>query len=63
MTEKGEEEKSFVARVQAGYRIQIPDPLRILMGINEGDLVEIKIKKAKPPPEEKMEQKSTEKTT
>jgi bifunctional DNA-binding transcriptional regulator/antitoxin component of YhaV-PrlF toxin-antitoxin module len=51
------EEKSFVARVQKEYRVQIPDPLRILMGLNEGDLVEVKIKKAKPPPEEKTEEK------
>ncbi|MEM2291660.1 MAG: hypothetical protein QXX41_00120 [Nitrososphaerota archaeon] len=51
MSQDGEE-KSFVARVQKEYRIQIPDPLRIVMGINEGDYVEIKIKKAKPPREE-----------
>jgi AbrB family looped-hinge helix DNA binding protein len=48
-----EEEKSFVARVQKEFRIQIPEPLRTLMGINEGDLVEVKIRKAKPSTEEK----------
>jgi AbrB family looped-hinge helix DNA binding protein len=47
------EEKSFAAKVQKEYRIQIPEALRILMGLNEGDLVEVKIKKAKLPPEEK----------
>jgi AbrB family looped-hinge helix DNA binding protein len=49
------EEKTFAAKVQKEYRIQIPEALRILMGINEGDLVEIRIRKAKPPPEEKPE--------
>jgi bifunctional DNA-binding transcriptional regulator/antitoxin component of YhaV-PrlF toxin-antitoxin module len=54
------EEKSFVARVQKEFRVQIPDALRILMGINEGDLVEVKIKKAKPPPKEEGKETSGE---
>lgn len=40
------EEKTFTARVQSGYRIQIPEPLRQIMAIHEGDIVEVKIRKA-----------------
>jgi bifunctional DNA-binding transcriptional regulator/antitoxin component of YhaV-PrlF toxin-antitoxin module len=55
-SEKGEESKSFVARVQKEFRIQIPEPLRVVLGIIEGDLVEVSLKKAKPPapPEQKQ---------
>jgi len=55
MSEKGEESKTFIARVQREFRVQIPEPLRTVLGIQEGDLVEISIKKAKPqtPPQEK----------
>jgi len=49
MSVKGEESKSFVARVQKEFRIQIPEPLRVVLGIIEGDLVEVSLKKAKPP--------------
>jgi bifunctional DNA-binding transcriptional regulator/antitoxin component of YhaV-PrlF toxin-antitoxin module len=51
-----EESKTFVARVQKEFRIQIPEPLRVVLGISEGDLVEVSIRKAKPPapPEQKQ---------
>jgi bifunctional DNA-binding transcriptional regulator/antitoxin component of YhaV-PrlF toxin-antitoxin module len=56
MSEKGEESKSFVARVQKEFRIQIPEPLRVVLGIIEGDLVEVSLRKVKPPapPEQKQ---------
>jgi len=44
-----DEEKSFVARVQIGYRVQIPEPVRSILDIKEGDIVEVRIRKAKPP--------------
>ncbi len=45
--EEAKEAKTFVTRVQTGYRIQIPEPLRAVMGINEGDVVEVTIRKLK----------------
>jgi bifunctional DNA-binding transcriptional regulator/antitoxin component of YhaV-PrlF toxin-antitoxin module len=51
MSESGEE-KNFVARVQKEFRIQIPEALRFIMGIVEGDYLEVKIKKVKPPAKE-----------
>jgi len=54
-----EQPKTFVARVQVGYRIQIPEPLRIVMDIKEEDLVEIIIRKLEPKPEEKEKEPST----
>jgi bifunctional DNA-binding transcriptional regulator/antitoxin component of YhaV-PrlF toxin-antitoxin module len=56
------ESKTFVARVQVGDRIQIPEPVKIVMLLKEGDFVEVTVRKL-PKPEEKMEQKSTEKTS
>jgi bifunctional DNA-binding transcriptional regulator/antitoxin component of YhaV-PrlF toxin-antitoxin module len=49
---EGGEEKSFVARVQKEFRIQIPEALRFIMAIAEGDYVEVKIRKVKPPVKE-----------
>lgn len=53
-TEK--ETKMFVARVQVGDRIQIPDPVKAVMDLKEGDYVEVTVRKL-PKPEEKPEQK------
>jgi len=47
MEEKKEEAKTFVTRVQAGYRVQIPEPLRAVMDIHEGDVLEVTIRKLK----------------
>ena len=47
MEERKEEAKTFVTRVQSGYRVQIPEPLRAVMGISEGDVVEVTIRKLK----------------
>ncbi len=46
--EKKEEAKTFVTRVQSGYRVQIPEPLRAVMDIHEGDLVEVILRKLQP---------------
>jgi bifunctional DNA-binding transcriptional regulator/antitoxin component of YhaV-PrlF toxin-antitoxin module len=51
--EKKEEAKTFMARVQVGFRVQIPEALRIVLGIKEDDYVEVSIKKVMPKPEEK----------
>jgi len=57
---KKEETKTFTAQVQVGYRVQIPEAIRIVLGINEGDFVDVTIKKIAPkPPEEKEEAKPT----
>ena len=42
-----DEVKSFVVRVQKEGRIQIPEPVRAVMGLSEGDIVEVTIKKLK----------------
>jgi bifunctional DNA-binding transcriptional regulator/antitoxin component of YhaV-PrlF toxin-antitoxin module len=55
------EAKTFVARVQVGDRIQIPDPVKTVMDLKEGDYVEVTVRKL-PKPEEKPEQKSPDKT-
>jgi len=47
-----QEPKTFIARVQVGYRIQIPEPVRELLDIKEEDIVEVSIRKLK---EEKKE--------
>jgi len=47
-----EQPKTFTSRVQVGNRIQIPDPLREVMDIKEGDFLEVTIKKVTPKPEE-----------
>jgi bifunctional DNA-binding transcriptional regulator/antitoxin component of YhaV-PrlF toxin-antitoxin module len=47
-----EQPKTFTSRVQVGNRIQIPDPLRDVMNIKEGDFLEVTIKKVSPKPEE-----------
>ncbi len=52
MEEKKEEAKTFVTRVQSGYRVQIPEPLRAVMGISEGDVLEVTIRKLKEKVEE-----------
>ena len=58
MTVPSEKEtKTFVARVQVGDRIQIPDPVKAVMDLKEGDYVEVTLRKL-PKPEEKTEQKS-----
>jgi bifunctional DNA-binding transcriptional regulator/antitoxin component of YhaV-PrlF toxin-antitoxin module len=49
---KKEEAKTFIAKVQEGYRVQIPEPLRIVMNITPGDIVEVTVKKVMPKPEE-----------
>jgi AbrB family looped-hinge helix DNA binding protein len=41
----GEETKTFVVRVQKEGRIQIPEPVRTVMGLSEGDIVEVTIRK------------------
>jgi len=43
MSENGE--KTFIGKVQKGYRIQIPEAIRELLNIHEGDIIEVKIKK------------------
>jgi len=50
--------KNFTAQVQVGGRIQIPEPLRIVLDINDGDIVEMTVKKVEPP---KIEDKSEDK--
>jgi bifunctional DNA-binding transcriptional regulator/antitoxin component of YhaV-PrlF toxin-antitoxin module len=42
-----EETKTFVVRVQKEGRIQIPEPVRSVMGLAEDDIVEVTIKKLK----------------
>lgn len=44
--------KPFTAQVQVGGRVQIPEALRIVLGINEGDFVEMTVKKVEPPKSE-----------
>jgi AbrB family looped-hinge helix DNA binding protein len=41
------EEKKFVVRVQKEGRIQIPEPVRTVMGLAENDIVEVTIRKLK----------------
>ena len=41
------EEKKFVVRVQKEGRIQIPEPVRTVMGLAEDDIVEVTIRKLK----------------
>lgn len=43
MSEAGE--KSFIARVQKGFRVQIPEVVRELLNIREGDIVEVRVRK------------------
>lgn len=50
--------KPFTAQVQVGGRVQIPEPLRIVWGINDGDFVEMTVKKVEPP---KTEDKNEDK--
>jgi bifunctional DNA-binding transcriptional regulator/antitoxin component of YhaV-PrlF toxin-antitoxin module len=52
---KKEEAKTFTAQVQVGFRVQIPEAVRIVLGINEGDFVDVTIKKVAPKVEEKRE--------
>lgn len=40
--------KTFVTKIQVGFRIQITDPYVVVLGLKEGDLVEISIKKVEP---------------
>jgi bifunctional DNA-binding transcriptional regulator/antitoxin component of YhaV-PrlF toxin-antitoxin module len=54
---KKEEVKTFTAQVQVGFRVQIPEAVRIVLGISEGDFVDVTIKKIAPKPaEEKKEE-------
>jgi bifunctional DNA-binding transcriptional regulator/antitoxin component of YhaV-PrlF toxin-antitoxin module len=53
---KKEEVKTFTAQVQVGFRVQIPEAVRIVLGINEGDFVDVTIKKVAPKVEEKREE-------
>ena len=56
------ETRTFVARVQVGDRIQIPDPVKAVMDLKESDYVEVTLRKL-PKPEERPEQKSPDKTS
>ena len=50
--------KPFTAQVQVGGRVQIPEALRIVLGINDSDFVEMTVKKIEPPKtEDKTEAK------
>jgi AbrB family looped-hinge helix DNA binding protein len=40
--------RSFIAKVQKGFRVAIPKPFREATGIKEGDLVEVTLKKLGP---------------
>jgi bifunctional DNA-binding transcriptional regulator/antitoxin component of YhaV-PrlF toxin-antitoxin module len=57
---KKEEAKTFTAHVQVGYRIQIPEAIRVVLGINEGDFVDVTIKKVTPKPPVKEAEKGGE---
>ncbi|MEM1551555.1 MAG: hypothetical protein QXH03_02660 [Candidatus Bathyarchaeia archaeon] len=50
----GSEPKTFVARVQVGDRIQIPEPVKTVMQIKEGDFLEVTIRKL-PSPKDPVE--------
>jgi AbrB family looped-hinge helix DNA binding protein len=41
------DELNFVARVEKGFRVFIPRAVREVLGLEEGDYVEITIKKVK----------------
>jgi bifunctional DNA-binding transcriptional regulator/antitoxin component of YhaV-PrlF toxin-antitoxin module len=47
------ETKTFVARVQVGDRIQIPEPVKVVMNIKEGDYVQVTISKIEPAKEKR----------
>lgn len=55
MAEQAPKDKAhtFVARVQVGYRVQIPEPLRAVLDLKEGTALEITIKVLPEPAEEK----------
>jgi hypothetical protein len=41
-------QKTFIGKVQVGRRVQIPEPYVIVLGLKEGDIVEVSIKKIEP---------------
>lgn len=58
------EKKNFVTKIQVGHRIQIPEPYVIVLGLKEGDLVEVWIRKEAPKesPQETLSEENSNKT-
>jgi len=44
----------FVARVQKLGRIAIPKPLRDVLGVEKGDLVQVSVRKIEKPPSQEV---------